>query len=134
MPARTGLSSMYRQQMRKYLSLSIGAARSLPQRPGAFVERVDVAHIPAAQRLHDTRQAVGCLRRRQQVHVVRYQHVGVNHAAIFSRRLGEPVAVARIIVVIEEDRLAIIAALDHVQRLLRQEITPQAWHCRLPDH
>ena len=62
------------------------------------------------------------------MHVVRHQNAGVNDAAIFSGRLGEPIAVARIIVVIEEDRLTIIAALDHVQRLLRQEIAPQAWH------
>jgi hypothetical protein len=43
----------------------------------------------------------------------------VNDAAIFSRRLGEPIALARIIVVIEEDCLTIIAAPYHVQRLRR---------------
>ena len=71
------------------------------------------------------RHAVRRLRRHQQVHVVRHQHVAVNGAAVLGRR-GKPIAVARIISLIEEDCRAIIPALDDVQGLIRKKSSARA--------
>ena len=45
-----------------------------------------------------------------------HQDIAVNCAAIISRRLDEPVAIARIVLIGKEGRRAIVAALDQVQR------------------
>jgi len=60
--------------------------------------------------------------------VVGHQHVSMDRAASVARRLGEPAAVADIAGLVKEDRLAVVAALDHVQRLIRQEIAAGARH------
>jgi hypothetical protein len=82
-----------------------------------------VAQVATAERLHGARQAVGAARRHQQVHVVGHQHIGVNGAAAGGGRIREPTAVAVIVGHGKEDRLAIVAALNDMQRLVRQEIT-----------
>jgi hypothetical protein len=48
----------------------------------------------------------------------------------FGSRDGEPIAIARAILFVERDRLAIVAALDNVQRLIRQEMASKP-HYRL---
>jgi hypothetical protein len=68
------------------------------------------------------------LRRQQQMHMVRHQDMGVDLAAVFSRRSSKPIAIAIIVLLVEEDGLTIVATLDDMQRLIRQEITPEPRH------
>jgi hypothetical protein len=56
------------------------------------------------------------------MHVVGHQHIGLDGTPVVYGRGGEPVAVTAIVVLTEEDGLAVIAALDHVLRLIGQEI------------
>jgi hypothetical protein len=62
-------------------------------------------------------ECVGAMRRREHLHVVGRQYIDVNGAAVFHRRRRNPVAVLRMIFLAEVDPLAIVAALDDVQRL-----------------
>ena len=41
---------------------------------------------------------------------------------------GQQPAITAVVVVTEEDRLPVVAALDHVQRLVRQKIPPEPRH------
>jgi hypothetical protein len=75
-----------------------------------------MAHIASAERLHGARQAVGIARRHQQVDMVGHQDIGVHRAATFGGGRREPVAIAGVVVIGEENRGAIVAALDDVQR------------------
>jgi hypothetical protein len=59
----------------------------------------------------------------------------VDREAVFARRLGEPMAVERIVVVAEEDALPVVAALDDVQRLIGEEQAANARNgCELCRH
>ncbi len=60
-------------------------------------------------------------RRRQQVNVIGHQHIGVDRAAIAICHVDEPIAVARVAVGAKEYRLAVVATLDHMQRLIGQK-------------
>jgi hypothetical protein len=62
------------------------------------------------------------------VHVVGHEHISMNRAAVTRGCRREPIAVAGVILFAKEDGLAIIAALDHVQRLIRQEVTSEPRH------
>ena len=101
---------------------------SLPERAGPPVGRVDMPDIADAEPLHHPRRAVGGAGGQQQVHVVGHQDIGVHGASVVPRRLRQKPAIARIVVVMEEDRLPIVAALDHVHRLIRQKIPPKPRH------
>jgi hypothetical protein len=97
------------------------------------MDRVDVANVAAAEGLHRAREAVGGTQRHQKMYVVGHQHVAVNGAAVLDRGRRQPIAIAPAIVLAEEDRPSIVAALDHVQRLIGQEIASDPRH-RLSPH
>jgi hypothetical protein len=84
--------------------------------------------IAPAERLHHARQAQGRLRRRQQMHVVGHQHIGMDGAAMARRRLGEPRAIELVVLVAKEHGLAVVAALDQMQGLIGQEISAEPSH------
>jgi hypothetical protein len=46
------------------------------------------------------------------------------------RGLAEPAEIADVVVTLEEDALPVVATLDHVQRLILDEIPAQALHAR----
>ena len=60
--------------------------------------------------------------------MVGHQHIGVDQTAVFGGCFGEPVTVVFVVFDVEEDRAAIVAALDHVQRLVGQEIAAVPSH------
>ncbi len=60
--------------------------------------------------------------------MVGHQHIGMDRQPVFGCSRREPVAVAIIIVLGKEDRLAIIAALDHMQRLIGNEEASEPGH------
>jgi hypothetical protein len=60
--------------------------------------------------------------------MIGHEHVGMDGAAVMPGRLPQQGAIAGIVLGPEEDRPAIIAALDHVQRLIRQEEPPKPRH------
>jgi len=60
--------------------------------------------------------------------VIGHQDIGVDGAVIGRRGVGEPVMEPLVIVAAKEDRLTVVAALDHVQRLIGQEITAETSH------
>jgi hypothetical protein len=60
--------------------------------------------------------------------VIGHQHIGVDGAVVRRRRFGKPGMQPPVIVSAKEDRLTVVAALDHMQRLIGQEITAEARH------
>jgi hypothetical protein len=55
--------------------------------------------------------------------------MGVYFQPVRGRRLNQPFAIARVIVIREKDGLPVVAALDHMQRLTLDEPASQAGHC-----
>lgn len=87
---------------------------AFPERAGAAVGLVDMAHVASAEGLHHAAGAADFGRRHEQVHVVGHQYVRVDRAAFTPGGLIEIAQVASIVVGGEEARLAIVATLDHV--------------------
>ena len=53
-------------------------------------------------------------------------------AVVMPRGLSQQGAIEGVVLGPEEDRAAVVAALDHVQRLIRQEEPPKPRHYDLP--
>lgn len=64
----------------------------------------------------------------REVNVIGHEHVGVDCAPTPQRRFGEPADVRVKIVLMEENRLTIVAALDDVCRYVCQEKSGLAGH------
>ena len=60
--------------------------------------------------------------------MVGHQHIGMNAAARLARVLGQPVQVDAVIVLGKETGLAVVAALDQVQRDARKGKAGAARH------
>src|SRR6202008_935901 len=75
-------------------------------------------------------QALCVCGRDQKVDVVGHQHVGVDGALIVGGGKAEPFAVARVILGGKEDGVTVVAALDHVQRLIGKKVPAQPRHGR----
>lgn len=58
------------------------------------------------------------------VDVIGHEDISMNGAAILGGGLDQPNAIVRVILGHEENRLAIIAALNDVQRRIRRVVTP----------
>jgi hypothetical protein len=104
------------------------AISPFPQGSGAAPRIVHVAHIATAERLHRARKAFGALRRQQQVDVVGHQHVGMDVAAVFPHGGQQPSQENFAILVRMENRLPVVAALDHMQRLFRHKVAAKPSH------
>lgn len=57
--------------------------------------------------------------------MVRHQHIGVDLAAVLACRREQPGQIVFAVGIEKEDRLPIVAALDHVQRLVGQKVAAQ---------
>lgn len=84
---------------------------SFPQGPGAAVCRVDIVDVPTTNRLHDLGNAVRVLWRHEQVNVIGHQDIRMYRRRV-PRGGVEACQVETIIVLMEEDRLPIMPALD----------------------
>src|SRR5882672_3651817 len=60
------------------------------------------------------------------------QRARVRSAAVIDGRRAKPCAITRIVLISKEGRRAIVAALDQVQRLIRQEVTAKSRHRSTP--
>lgn len=91
-----------------------GLEAALPQGSGTPVGPVDVLHVAAAYRLHQAAGSIGRFRRDQKMNVVGHQHIGMDGAAVIGSRFLQPMEVAVIVLLGEETRLPIDAALHEV--------------------
>src|SRR6266850_2069053 len=62
------------------------------------------------------------------MHVIRHQHVRVDRAAIVLGVAPQPVQIEPVILLREEARRAVVAALDDVQRHITNPGSRAAWH------
>jgi hypothetical protein len=60
--------------------------------------------------------------------MIGHEDIGVDAAAMTIRGLREPATVLRVVVFAEEDRAAIVATLNHVERLIGQESATEPSH------
>jgi len=105
-----------------------GAKTSLPQRAAAPVSPIDVLHIALSQRLHQLAQAVGCSRRQQQMHMIGHQAPGMDGATMFFGLLAEMIQVEAVIFLGIKARRTVVAALDQMDRNIRQQNTGATRH------
>jgi len=101
---------------------------ALPEMAGAILARVDQSGVAAVQRRQRAAQTVGIRRDEDEVHMVRHQHPGPGGDALRPARRGEPVAVAGIVPLLEEDAAAAVAALGHVVGDAGNDETGEARH------
>jgi len=115
-----------------FLSLlrETGAEPPFPQGAGTGVGPVDVLNIALPQRLHQLPGATGRRRRQQQMDMVGHQHIGVDTALRLRRVLAQPAEITTGIVIGLEAGLAIVAALDEVQRDFSERESRAARHGR----
>jgi hypothetical protein len=93
-----------------------GLVAAVPEGAGPPIDVVDVLHVPAADRDRHLPHALGLFRRQQQMDMVGHQHAGVQPAALAHQCLVQPTEVGTPVVVVEEARRAVVAALHDVQR------------------
>jgi len=92
----------------------------LPHRACAAAAIVDDTHISATEVLHHPGRGAGLLRRREQMHVIRHQYVGMHQAAVCRCCIGEAIEIQPVIVTGIKAGCPVVAALDNVQRVTRQ--------------
>lgn len=96
------------------------AEAALPQRTAAPVCAVDILRMLLPDLLHQRGAALLVLWRQQQMHMVGHQAESMDRAAGALGRHMQYIEIAAIILVGEEDRLPVVAALDHMQRDIGQ--------------
>lgn len=109
---------------REQVPLSIDRRRAIspfPQRARATVFAVKVRHVTSSYGLHDSRDPTFIVWSHQEMHVVRHQHIRVNLTVVMMAGVREAVTEDETIVVGVENRATIVAALDYVRGLFRDE-------------
>ena len=72
------------------------------------------------------------IRGEQQVHMVGHEAEGIHLHAVFMLELPQGTQVTVVILGLDEHHLAVVAALDNVMRVMRQNNAPHPWHTNLP--
>jgi len=86
------------------------------QRPGALVRRVHMVDVPTTNGLHDLGHAVRLPWRHEQVDVMGHQDVRMHRRRVPRRGLVERRQGEAILVLVQEDGLPIMPALDDMLR------------------
>lgn len=131
MPARTGLNSIYFMQARTYRSPSIGVALYLPSHrmdPCAPMGMVEILNVAPAHRLQALGYAGSGNRRRQQVDMIGYEHIGMDRQLVALRRVLQVFQVNAIVLRVGKDGFAAVTALDDVLRLAFYEAAWRPCH------
>ncbi len=97
-------------------------------RPG-----VDVAGTEPMGARERQRQAFAVLRRQDQVNVVGHLAIGPDLDAEATAGPSEPIAIERIVAVLEKDALAPVAPLGHMMRQARDDDAGDAGHAATPN-
>ena len=105
-----------------------GAETAFEQAAGALVLVVEPGDVEAAHLLHHQGQARIVRRRRQQVQVVRHQDISVDRHFVEAGRFLQPDQEALVVGLFAEDRLTVIATLDDVVGLVRDDESGKACH------
>lgn len=103
----------------KNVAFAIHEARlvaPLPQSAAAPVPGIEQADVPAPESLHHPTDVAGGRWRRQQVHVVVHQDIGMEAHAAGREQFAQQLQVAQPVAVIEEAGQAVVAALHDVLR------------------
>jgi hypothetical protein len=103
------------QQMRVTVDQA-GFVAAFPERAGPAVARVELAHVLAPELLHQSCDRTDFRRCQQQVHTVAHEYVGVQGDAGREQGFAQQCQVARAVIVVENARQAVVAALDDVLR------------------
>lgn len=100
----------------------------LPKGSAATVTGVETCHVTTAELLHHRRYHAPSCARHEQVDVIGHQHVGVDSAVVLTGSVREVLPVGGIVILGEETRLPVVAALDDVLGHARQVEAGLAGH------
>ena len=107
-----------------------GAVTPLPQRAAASMLLVEIRDVVTSDPLHHPCQALIVGRRSQQVQVIRHEHIGMDGHLELPCSLLEPAEEGQMVIGITEDGQAVMATLDDVVRLVRNDESGKAGHGR----
>ena len=93
----------------------IGKEASFPERTAPRVNPIEILNIRLTQKFHHLRDPARLSRRREQVDVVRHQHIGVDVDFLFPRNRREPIQIPDTVLIGPEAWAAIVATLDDVE-------------------
>ena len=101
-----------------------------PQCSRAFLHVVEILNITSSQRLKRLADAASPLRGHQQMHMICHQHIGMYGASMLLRRLVQTFDKEMVILFINKNNTAIIAAQYYVLGLPREIISGESRHGR----
>lgn len=87
-----------------------------------------VAGMATGEALHERADRRGLTGSKQQVHVIRHEAEGIELDAVYLLELPKRIEIALVIFLFREDDLAVVAPLDDVVRVVRQDDSPHPWH------
>lgn len=119
--------ALARQQIALLLRQA-GSESALPQSAAAAIGSVHILYIALTERLHHGADRPFGRCRHEQVDVVGHEHVGMDCTAVADAVLVEPVQIEPIVLVGEGAGLAIVSALDEMERDVGKYNTGAAWH------
>ena len=93
-----------------------GFETAFPKCPRPAISGVEASHVTPADRLHHARRCAGLGRRREQMHMIGHQDVGVQRATVLAGCFGEFLKVVAVVGIRCETRLPVDTALNDVQR------------------
>lgn len=105
----------------KQIALAIDQTRfvpALPQRAGATIAIIDIAHVTSPQRLHHPSDLPAGPRCHKQVHMIGHQHISMDGTIFAQTDLPQLVQIADAVNILEEARQTIITALHDMLRHL----------------
>ncbi|WP_165488580.1 MULTISPECIES: hypothetical protein [Dyella] len=95
-----------------------GFVSPFPQSTASLIGSIEVRHVPTAKCLHALGQRTFKFLGDQQVHLIFYKYVGVYLAVLMHRRLILELHVASVVLLLQEARLVVVAALNDMPRII----------------
>ena len=111
-----------------FLLHNAGPVAAFPEGAAALINPVHILDIPLPQAFHEHACAGGLGGSEQQVYMVGHEHIGMDDAIAHVAVFLEPFQITTIVFVGKKAGLAIVAALDDMQRDVGGGESRSSWH------
>jgi hypothetical protein len=105
-----------------------GTEPALPECSTAFIDAINVLYVPLAKALHEIACTFLVLWRQQKVDVVGHQSIGMYRTVCAAGIVLQPLQVKAVVFIGEKACLAVVAALNEMQRYSWDYYAWSSWH------